>query len=202
MIWKKIIIITFLLCSLSSCSKKKKIFFGNQIFNIVVNDKNIETTFTFKNLSSSSFLKMLINDCLNNHKSLKKEIKSSQDIYLNIGLADVLNDVKKINDTYIYEYHPSTMDLLLINVNNIINEIYYLNEKIKIHFISIYCPYVNNNSSFYKDVFLAIDIYNLSLKKEFEELDFIYINKFTSLLKSFDQINEENHERVIDYIYG
>ena len=192
-----------LLISTLSCSQDKKtVFLGTFPFIISMDEDYVD--FTFDKIESKSLLKLIGDNAYS--FELKKDIKSliskADNLILSIGLFDLLKGIYYENSSIRYQYLPSVLELFELDLYHIISSLYEYNKHLNITLLSLFNPYLFEDNSFYYDIDLSVDYYNLVIKNISEEFnaEYLDIKCLSSYLIAFNTCSKEGKEIIMRLI--
>lgn len=190
---KKILILLILVLPLFSCKTQRiNSFIGSQILNMHFNELNCD--FLVEHIESKSLLKMVNQNAYSQKEkiNINSLLKKTDILYVSIGEYDLLKNVSLIDKELVVSENQSLIELFSLNLVNIIEEILLINSKIRINIISLYNPYVNDFSDFYRSFNLLVNDYNKEIKNICLEnyCNYIDISSISEKIVSFNTIKE------------
>lgn len=195
-IFSSIFLIIFLLIGLIK-KNNQSLFFSDYLL-VPLNNEKIKSNYSFsnENLTSDLLLEYLDYNAKNlkNSQKINNLIKTSKEIFISVGINDLMEYVSLVDKKLIY--NPSIINekiaLLEYNIHEIITSILAIKE-IDIYCFSIY--YFND-----QEFDLLIEDYNSDLKNILECLNCNYIE--TNELISIDDYtySKEDQKIIYDYI--
>lgn len=199
-----LIFLCFFAICLFSCNNNHKgiAFIGYEIVNISEEEYNQE--FLFKKIESKTLLKLIDNDGKN--ESTKTRIstifKKSKTLFLSIGYYDLMKNVELKNGNLSFNFRNSILELFELNLVNIIDCIYEFKKDIKINIFSLYNPYFNDNSFFYKDYELGVDKYNeiISGVCKDNRCNYLDISFVSKKIDAYNQISDDSIIKIKELI--